>query len=459
MTTDTLTPDASAPLARRLEVRDRQIAAVHTISGALFSVGDLDTLLRETLRVSLDAVEADAGSILLYDPDKRRLVFRYVVGATNLIGMEIDPEEDENGRAATAFRTGVSSVTATRTGSYNPTIDFRTGFHTETIVTVPIKSLGNETVGVMQALNKRSGLFDSDDKEVLEIISGLAATSITNAQLAHEAQLAAVTRAMGDLAHDIKNALTPIETTISTTVESFIEPMYEDVDRLSGAWGAQSPDAAGTLAEAMQPLRDWYPEMAAAVRDGCDDIKEMVSEIADYIKGAQATHREAGDICAVAEERLRRLKVVAQNRRVTLHMDCAPVPAFAFDHRLIGRAVYNLVNNALGAIGDAVKKGTLELRPQYNVWVSVTAEEGGEFGGGGSCRIEVRDDGPGIPPLVRESLFTPNTISTTAGGTGIGTRFVKSVADAHGGTVGVESEPGRGARFWMRLPLNTEAAR
>ena len=87
------------------------------------------------------------------------------------------------------------------------------------------------------------------------------------------------------------------------------------------------------------------------------------------------------------------------------------------------------------------------------MWVKASAKVEGDFPEGGCCLIEVCDDGPGIPPKIMESLFTPQAISTTPGGTGIGTRFVKSVADAHGGLVGVESEQGRGARFWIKLPL------
>ena len=63
------------------------------------------------------------------------------------------------------------------------------------------------------------------------------------------------------------------------------------------------------------------------------------------------------------------------------------------------------------------------------------------------------DDGAGVPAKVMPTLFTPNVLSTTPGGTGIGTRFVKSVADAHGGLVGVKSEEGQGATFWLKLPL------
>ena len=107
---------------------------------------------------------------------------------------------------------------------------------------------------------------------------------------------------------------------------------------------------------------------------------------------------------------------------------------------------------AQGALDDAVKRKVMELRP-FNVWIRATAVVEGEFPNGGYCLIEVMDDGPGIPTRIRDLLFTPLAMSTTPGGTGIGTRFVKSVANAHHGQVGVESELGHGARIWMKLPL------
>jgi signal transduction histidine kinase len=443
-------------LRQRLQKRDRQMDAVHRISAALFSRNDLDELLRQTLHASLEIVDAVAGSILLYENERRVLVFRYVVGKMELINQTIDPEADVHGKAATVFRTGKSILTTDpRNEGYNPAFDEATGFRTQSIVTVPLKSMGGEPIGVMQALNKRQGHFDEDDLEILEIVSGLAATTIMNARLAEEAQLSAVARAVGDLSHDIKNALTPIETMIETTVEAFIEPMYADLDRMFHTQRTGNEEVIHYVEKAVQPLREWYPEMRSSVQDGCEDIREMVSEIADYIKGAQATNMEYGSIDEVVRERLRRLRVVAGNRRVQIHIDgFEAVPPFCFDRRLLGRAIFNLVNNALGAINDAVKKRTLALRPEgYNVWVRATAVTEGAYPVGRYCLIEVQDDGPGIPPHVKASLFTQNTISTTPGGTGIGTRFVKSVANAHNGYVGVESEPGCGALFWIKLPL------
>ena len=443
-------------LRQRLEMRERQIDAVHRISAALYSKNDLDALLRETLHVALETVEADAGSILLFEREKRKLVFHYVVGekAAEIMGGEIDPD-DEHAKAAAAFRSGQTVLTLDpRAETYNDEFDRRTGFTTRSLITVPLKSSGGEPIGVMQALNKRRDHFGWDDQELLEIVCSLAATSIVNARLAEEAQLAAVARAVGDLGHDIKNAMTPIETMVDTTIDAFIEPMYADIDALVEG----PPVDAKDVADVTLSLRDWYPEMRVAVKDGCADIREMVSEIADYIKGAQSTYMEIGDPKTVIEERLRRLRVVAQNRRVTIHLEADPdLPAFLFDRRLLGRAIFNLVNNALNAVNDAVKKKVMELRPEgFNIWVKVSAVPEGIFPVGNYALIEILDDGPGIPGRVKESLFTPKAISTTPGGTGIGTRFVKSVADAHSGEVGVESEPGCGARFWLKLPLNQE---
>jgi signal transduction histidine kinase len=236
-------------------------------------------------------------------------------------------------------------------------------------------------------------------------------------------------------------------------VDLFIVPMYQELDRLAREADGENPALIAAL-RATDSLRGWYPEAHAAVKDGCEDIREMVSEIADYIKGTQATYFEMNHLDEALESGLRRLHVLARTRRVDLHVEgLASVPPFPFDRRLIRRAVYNLVNNALGAIDDAVKRGRLELRP-FHIWIRAGIDTADDFAAVRYCRVEVEDDGPGMSDQVRRSLFTPNTISTTQGGTGIGTRFVKGVADAHQGWVGVESRPGEGAKFWMLLPMD-----
>ena len=64
------------------------------------------------------------------------------------------------------------------------------------------------------------------------------------------------------------------------------------------------------------------------------------------------------------------------------------------------------------------------------------------------------DRGRGMPPKIRDRLFSAKAISTKKGGTGLGTKIVKDVVDAHKGKIWVESEPGLGTTFQLRFPLD-----
>lgn len=70
----------------------------------------------------------------------------------------------------------------------------------------------------------------------------------------------------------------------------------------------------------------------------------------------------------------------------------------------------------------------------------------------GACRIDVEDQGPGMPPEVLDKLFKP-FFTTKPKGTGLGLAVAKRVIDAHGGAVSVDSAPGRGTRVTIMIPI------
>jgi signal transduction histidine kinase len=76
----------------------------------------------------------------------------------------------------------------------------------------------------------------------------------------------------------------------------------------------------------------------------------------------------------------------------------------------------------------------------------------------GHVLVSVADTGRGMPPEVRDRLFTPRAVSTKSGGTGLGTKIVKDVVAAHKGRITVESEVGVGTTFHIRLPLDPTRA-
>ena len=110
------------------------------------------------------------------------------------------------------------------------------------------------------------------------------------------------------------------------------------------------------------------------------------------------------------------------------------------DPHALRQVLMNLVLNAQQAMGEGGK-------------VTLRIGKAGEFG-----TIDISDNGPGIPPEIREQLFKPFT-TTKKEGHGIGLALVKRFVDNFEGTVTLDSEPERGTTFHLRLPLAVDAGK
>ena len=113
------------------------------------------------------------------------------------------------------------------------------------------------------------------------------------------------------------------------------------------------------------------------------------------------------------------------------------LPMCAVDPDHIKRAVLNLVDNAVEAVGRGGGEVVVETQ-----WLPEA----------GRVRIVVSDTGPGIPLDDRDKLFLPH-FSTKVTGMGLGLPIVNEIASEHGGTVSVEDNEPRGSRFTIELPV------
>jgi two-component system phosphate regulon sensor histidine kinase PhoR len=117
------------------------------------------------------------------------------------------------------------------------------------------------------------------------------------------------------------------------------------------------------------------------------------------------------------------------------------IPLAEADPVKLEQAIFNLLDNALKFGG----------KPDLKVWVSAKRS-------GSDLVLEVKDNGPGIPltdqPHIFERFYRVHKDrSRDAGGTGLGLSIVKHTIQAHGGTVSLESSPGSGSAFMIRLPV------
>jgi len=168
-------------------------------------------------------------------------------------------------------------------------------------------------------------------------------------------------------------------------------------------------------------------------------IQDRVREIADCVKGLSTPPEFAPcQLDKVIMEVTDTLKWWSGQKGVLIHTSgLGRTPEIMADERRLFNALYNLINNA---IPEVPAGGTITVS---------TKEEPIGIG----LLVTVEDTGKGMPPEIRDTLFTPAAKSTKPGGTGLGTKIVKDVVDAHHGKITVKSELGVGTTFHLYLPL------
>ena len=402
-----------------------QLEAVERISQALFQSIDLHELVETTLRIALEEVGAEAGSILLADPEKEALIFQYSIGDKPVPrGTAIAWDK---GISGSVFQSGKPRITsqANQDSSHLRQIDQATGFVTRDMITVPLRRWRGEPIGVLNVLNKRVGPLTNHDLGLLTIISAFAALAIQQAKQFEDAKKAEMVTLLGDISHDMKNLLTPV----CTGMELLRGEVTELFDGMSTAELSEK--------KASKELCDEAGEMA---QNGIRRLHDRVKDMADCVKGLSAPPNFA--LCAVGPvvlEVFHTLQVLARDKQITLRTDgLESLPEFHADERRLYNALYNLINNA---IPETPPGGSITVRGHLDQDT-------------GSIALAVADTGRGMPPEIRDRLFSANAVSTKKGGTGLGTKIVKDVMDTHKGKIWVESEPGGGTTFQLRFPLD-----
>ena len=155
-----------------------QLAAIERVSQTLFQSINLDELVETTLRIALEEVDGEAGSILLADPETQQLVFQYSIGEKPVPrGTAI---AWDSGISGAVFQSGLPRLTTCtdEQAGHNSQIDRATGFTTREMITVPLRRWRSEPIGVMNVLNKRTGQLNKQDLALLSIISAFAAVAI-----------------------------------------------------------------------------------------------------------------------------------------------------------------------------------------------------------------------------------------------------------------------------------------
>ena len=181
------------------------------------------------------------------------------------------------------------------------------------------------------------------------------------------------------------------------------------------------------LALAMMPAAGPHDDDLAEMTADVEEMERMIAGYLAFARGEQAEQAERVNLAAVLED------VAAGARRAGAKVELTVPPDMTLLLRpdAVRRAITNLVDNA--------------RRHARRIALSAAALPR-------SVQVTVDDDGPGIPPARRESVFRPFE-SDAAGGTGLGLTIARDIVRGHGGDIILEDSPLGGLRARIRLPI------
>jgi signal transduction histidine kinase len=291
-----------------------------------------------------------------------------------------------------------------------------------------------------QLLAERNALLESTNEELLATNEELKEAG---AQLVHAERLAAVGELAAGVAHEINN---PVN--FAMNAARTLRAVVDDVRAVAEQVAAIDPgdtDALRRQIDALETLRErlGFDQRAAAlaeltdiVTEGLERTANLVGDLRDF---AAPGSRERGpvDLARGLRTTLRLMGHTLVGAGVRVNADVPEgLPQIRGDARALNQVFLNLLKNA----AESFEHGA------GAVWVTARAEEG-------AVLVEIRDDGPGIAPVVRERLFEP-FVSTKAGrGSGLGLSICRRIVEEHGGRLELESGQGAGTRVVLRFPL------
>jgi signal transduction histidine kinase len=197
---------------------------------------------------------------------------------------------------------------------------------------------------------------------------------------------------------------------------------------------------ADDFAEPQTPRERRAKQRIDRVRNQAEKLVQISNDFLGFVRG-QALKTEPTRLDDLAAELVDFFGPTARAASIDIRLYAAPgVPPALLDRDLFRQALLNLMLNAEQAMPDG---GEIVLQTRSE---------------GDTVCLDVIDAGKGIDPADLPKLFHPFH-TTKPGGTGLGLATTRKIVRAHGGEIDVQSEPGRGTKFTIRVPKVVEAIR
>ena len=446
----------SKELAQSVE----ELRALGEVSQTVNSTLELETVLSTIVTKAVQLSGTEAGAIYVFDEVQRKLQLRATAGMDQelidtLARQHIGLDETTVAQALAQREPVQIADLMQQPSSVLYEIILQAGFRA--VLAAPLLR-GEEIVGLLVVRRRTPGVFPQNTIDLIKTFAAQSAAAIENARLFHNVEaslrelrtaqdrlvqtekLASLGQLTAGIAHEIKNPL--------NFVNNFSAVSVELIDELREALGSAHLDGK---------LRSEIGEIADTLQGNLDKVVQhgkradaIVKNMLLHSRQGSGEHRPV-DINALVDESLNLAYhgARAEKQGFTITMERSFDPAAGeidvFPQE-ITRVLLNLISN--GFYAATKRKGQVNSE-RYEPTLRAATKSLGD-----KVEIRIRDNGTGIPPEVKEKLFSPFFTTKPAGeGTGLGLSISHDIiVKQHSGSIEVDTQPGEFTEIRIVLP-------
>ncbi|TIP83003.1 MAG: GAF domain-containing protein [Mesorhizobium sp.] len=402
-----------------------ELEALGEVSKAVNSTLDLDTVLQTIVAKAVQLSDTDAGTIYVFSSTRQQFRSRATYGMGDELIAAISDQAiglNDPGIGDAARRRAPVQVPDLSEGTPSPAQKIVLDAGYRGVLVVPLLR-PNKIVGALVVRRRNPGEFDQQIVHLMETFAAQSVLAIQNAKLFREIEekgreLEAASRHksqfLANMSHELR---TPLNSVLGFT-ELLVDGIYGEL-----------PDKAKTT--------------VARVQANGRHLLGLINDVLDLSKieaGQLTLALEDYSVGQIVRSTVTAVEPLARSKGLSLAATVAEnLPLGRGDERRLTQVLLNLAGNAV----KFTERGAIDI---------LADAVDGHF------EIIVRDTGPGIAPTDQALIFdefqqVDSSSTRQKGGTGLGLAISKRIVEMHGGTIGVESVPGSGSTFRMKIPI------